>query len=166
MEKHPDQFSKFYKAENISLDIRLINIGYKYFQSHFIGKTCLELGPATGYMTRLLVNDFEKVYAVEGSKELLDQVSDFPNLVKIHSLFENYTPPFLFDTIIMNHVLEHIEHPVQLLQRIKNWLSPNGIFIVGVPNAKSFHRLAAVEMGTATGAIVGTTSGLPAWPRT
>src|SRR6185436_656679 len=36
--------------------------------------------------------------------------------------------------------------PVTLLRRIKGWLADDGVFIVGVPNARSFHRLAAVEM--------------------
>lgn len=147
MTTHPDQFSNFYSSENMGLDIKLLELGYKYYQKYFMGKTCLELGPSTGYMTRLLVNDFEEVYTVEGSKKLLDQVSDFPNLTKVWSLFEDYNPPFLFDTIMLNHVLEHIEKPVELLKRIKNWLAPHGVLIIGVPNAKSFHRLAAVKMG-------------------
>jgi 2-polyprenyl-3-methyl-5-hydroxy-6-metoxy-1,4-benzoquinol methylase len=65
----------------------------------------------------------------------------------VHSLFEEYEPKELYDTIIMNHVLEHIENPIALLKRIYNWLANDGVFIVGVPNAKSYHRLAAVEMG-------------------
>ena len=47
----------------------------------------------------------------------------------------------------MNHVLEHIEFPHLLLNDIYSWLSDDGICIIGVPNAKSFHRLAAVKMG-------------------
>jgi SAM-dependent methyltransferase len=44
-------------------------------------------------------------------------------------------------------VLEHIADPVPLLKQILTWLSPGGKFIVGVPNAKSFHRMVAVKMG-------------------
>ena len=47
----------------------------------------------------------------------------------------------------MAHVLEHINDPVQLLQRAKTWLAEDGIILASVPNAWSFHRLTAVKMG-------------------
>ena len=147
MNNHPDRFSDFYLHNNLGLDIKLIEFQYPLFKQYFTGSTCLELGPATGYMTRLLVHDFKTVHAVDGSQKLLDQIAPVVNLIKTCSLFEQYEPPQRFETIMMNHVLEHIEQPVELLKKIKNWLAPYGVLIVGVPNAKSFHRLAAVEMG-------------------
>ncbi|MCB1064612.1 MAG: class I SAM-dependent methyltransferase [Verrucomicrobiae bacterium] len=147
MKPHPDDFSEFYSRENITLDIRLIEIGYRYFRPHFRVGTCLELGPATGYMTRLLVEDFPHVTAVEGAADLLSQIPHFENLTKVHALFEEFTPRTRFNTIMMNHVLEHIEEPIPLLRRIRDWLADDGVLILGVPNAKSFHRLAAVRMG-------------------
>jgi 2-polyprenyl-3-methyl-5-hydroxy-6-metoxy-1,4-benzoquinol methylase len=50
----------------------------------------------------------------------------------------------------MNHVLEHIEDPVFVLKKLKNYLSENGRLLVGVPNANSLHRLAGVKMGLLT----------------
>jgi 2-polyprenyl-3-methyl-5-hydroxy-6-metoxy-1,4-benzoquinol methylase len=44
-------------------------------------------------------------------------------------------------------VLEHIEDPVMVLSKIYNWLSDEGVLLVSVPNAKSIHRMVAVEMG-------------------
>ena len=147
MNKLPDNFASFYTNEKLGFDLKLVRNGYEQFKPFFIGKSCLELGPATGYMTQLLVNDFEQLTLVEGSLELLNQIPAYSNTTKIHSLFEDFVPACLFDTIIMNHVLEHIAEPVKLLKRIKQWLHPNGKFIIGVPNANSFHRLAAVKMG-------------------
>ena len=34
-----------------------------------------------------------------------------------------------------------------LLRRVSLWLKDDGRLLIGVPNAKSFHRLAAVKMG-------------------
>jgi len=144
---HPDNFSNFYTNENLGFDLKLVKEGYKQFHDFFVGHSCLELGPASGYMTKLLVNDFKEVVSVEGSSELIQKIPKFNNLTVIHSLFENYIPQQKFDTIILNHVLEHIKDPVKLLLKIKSWLTANGRVIVGVPNAKSFHRLAAVKMG-------------------
>ena len=33
-----------------------------------------------------------------------------------------------------------------ILQKIRNWLKPNGIVLCAVPNARSIHRQVAVEM--------------------
>jgi len=145
--KHPDNFSSFYNVKLQGIDLKLSDYGYLQFKPYFKGETCLELGPATGYMTTHLLNDFEELTAVEGSLSLLEQIPVHEKLVKVHALFEEFEPNKKFDTIVMSHVLEHIEHPVALLQRIRSWMHKDTVFILGVPNAKSFHRLAAVKMG-------------------
>jgi SAM-dependent methyltransferase len=144
---NPDNFSKFYSESNLGFDLYLVKKGYEQFSEFFVGDSCLELGPATGYMTQYLVNDFSEVTCVEGSKDLFEKIPIYKNLNKVHSLFENFETNKKFDTIILNHVLEHIEHPIELLKKIKTWKSERGRLIIGVPNAKSFHRLAAVKMG-------------------
>ncbi len=144
---HPQEHSSFYNDKNLGFDLQLVEMGFKKFKPYFKGDTCLELGPATGYMTKLLVPYFKNIICVEGSLDLYNQIPYFSNVTKINSLFEDFYPNEKFDTIIINHVLEHIEKPIELLKRIKHWIAPNGVIILGVPNAKSFHRLAAVKMG-------------------
>ena len=68
-------------------------------------------------------------------------------MVKVHALFENFEPEESFNSIILEHVLEHVEKPVELLKRVKQWLAPTGKLFLGVPNGQSFHRLVAVKMG-------------------
>ena len=41
------------------------------------------------------------------------------------------------DAAVMWHVLEHLEHPVAALGRVRSWLRPGGVLLVGVPNAAS-----------------------------
>jgi 2-polyprenyl-3-methyl-5-hydroxy-6-metoxy-1,4-benzoquinol methylase len=147
MTRHPEQFANFYDPQKLGFDLTVVEKGYQKFKKYFKGTTALELGPATGYMTRLLINDFEHLYIVEGSETLLEQIPAYTNVTKVNALFEDFTPAVKFDTIILNHVLEHIENPVSLLKLIGTWLSDDGVLIVGVPNSKSFHRLAAVKMG-------------------
>jgi len=69
------------------------------------------------------------------------------SLTKVHGLFENFEPEKPFDSIIMEHILEHVDDPVALLERVKTWLTPVGRLFLGVPNGNSVHRLAAVKMG-------------------
>src|SRR5262249_41632044 len=97
--------------------------------------------------TRALIGLFSEVTVVDGSEELLNALPSAPGLTKTASLFEAYQPTGVFDTILVDHVLEHIGCPQQLLARVHQWLAPAGRAIIGVPNAKSLHRLAAVKMG-------------------
>lgn len=138
--------SEWYIKEQLDFDKRLIRGRYETLKNFFIGPTGLELGSADGQMTQFLLHDFDRLTVVDGAKDLLDRISESPNLVKIHSLFEDYLPVEKFDTILMDHILEHVEKPVALLKHVKRWLKPGGRILLGVPNGHSIHRLAAVKM--------------------
>lgn len=45
--------------------------------------------------------------------------------------------PGSFDVIFMNHVLEHIEEPVGLLESLRGLLAPQGRLFIEVPNVRS-----------------------------
>jgi SAM-dependent methyltransferase len=56
-------------------------------------------------------------------------------------LMEKDRLPFsneVFDSIILDNVLEHIEKPLPLLAEIKRVLKKNGILIIGVPGRKGY----------------------------
>ena len=139
--------SNWYTDEQLDFDKRLIRFRYESIKPYFNGESCLELGPADGQMTKFLIDDFKKLTAVEGSSDLLDEIPDYDNLEKVHSLFEDFQPTELFDTIILEHILEHVEDPIALMKITKKWLAPDGKLFLGVPNGNSIHRLAAVKMG-------------------
>ena len=147
LQKRVDDSSSFYNKTILNFDYLLAEYGHKTTKPFFVGETGLEIGPATGYVTRFLVNDFKRLDLVDGSASLLAQVPEYPNVRKFHSLVEEFVPDTKYDTIVMSHILEHIEKPVEALSRIKTWLAPKGVFIIAVPNADSIHRKAAVEMG-------------------
>lgn len=140
-------YTDFYLNKQLNIDKKLIKFRYQSEKKFFKGTSCLEMGPADGIMTEELVNDFRTIHIVDGDKELLDTIKDYSNLTKFHSWFENFEPPQKYDTIIMEHILEHVSDPESILKKVKPWLSDDGVLIAGVPNAKSMHRLAAVKMG-------------------
>lgn len=147
LKKRVNTAASFYKDSILNVDYQLADYNFRSLKPFFRGKLALELGPASGYMTKSLVKEFETLHIVEGSEELLNEIPDYPNVIKQHSLFEEFNTDLKFDTIIMGHVLEHIEDPVMVLSKIYNWLSDDGVLLVSVPNAKSIHRIVAVEMG-------------------
>lgn len=142
-----EQISDWYLREQLDFDKRLIGFRYQSLKPHLQGPEGLELGPAEGEMTQFLLQDFARLTSVEGSGDLLANIPDAPNLLKVHALFEDFAPDRQFNTIVMEHILEHIEEPVPLLQRAKQWLAPGGKILAGVPNGNSIHRLVAVKMG-------------------
>ena len=142
-----EALSDWYLKEQLDFDKRLVRCRYKTLKPHLQGPEGLELGPAEGEMTRLLVNDVEKLTVVNGAGDLLAQIPNNPNLNKVQSLFEEFKPDLKFNTIIMEHILEHVDSAVELLMKVKDWLMLNGKMLIGVPNGNSIHRLVAVKMG-------------------
>jgi trans-aconitate methyltransferase len=142
-----ESLADWYLKEQLDFDKRLIRFRYETLKPKFVGRNGLELGPAEGEMTQFLLNDFDRLTVVEGSADLLAQIPPRPNLVKVNALFEEFHPEERFDSIILEHVLEHVDDPVGLLVRVREWLAPGGRLFLGVPNGNSIHRLVAVKMG-------------------
>jgi len=126
-----------------------IKYSFKVAERHLVGDSILEMGPAEGVMTELLAATGKKLTLVEGSGLFCDALRRrFPQANTVHALFEEFQPNELFDNIILGHVLEHVEDPVDILSRAKRWLKPGmGRIFGAVPNARSLHRQAAVIMG-------------------
>ncbi len=111
----------------------------------------LELGPAEGLMTAHLVKNNCDLTVVDGSEEFCNQLKNkFPGVEVVCDLFENYIPSIKFSNILLGHVLEHVNDPVEILKLTKEWLAPKGIVLAAVPNSRSLHRQASVIMGLQT----------------
>jgi 2-polyprenyl-3-methyl-5-hydroxy-6-metoxy-1,4-benzoquinol methylase len=121
---------------------------FKVFERFISGSSILELGPAEGVMTKNLYKLDKNLTIVEASKEFcLSHEKNYPKAKVVNSLFENFRPEGKFDNIILGHVLEHVENPIDLLKLYKSFLNPHGRVICAVPNARSLHRQAAVLLG-------------------
>lgn len=121
---------------------------HRILKRHLRDGSLLEMGPAEGVMTELLAASIPDVTVVEGSALFCDSLRQrFPTLHVHHALFENFEPTRHFDTIVLGHVLEHVQDPVDILRRAQRWLNPGGRVFAAVPNARSVHRQAAVIMG-------------------
>jgi len=128
---------------------KMVEYSFRVASRFLRGKCVLELGPAEGVMTGLLADTGMELTVVEGSASFCeDLIVRFPGARVVHSLFENFEPDRKFDNIILGHVLEHVEDPIAILKRVKQWLEPyGGCLFAAVPNARSLHRQAAVTMG-------------------
>jgi ribosomal protein S18 acetylase RimI-like enzyme len=127
----------------------------KSFQPHFVEGNCLELGSFKGDFTKRLLPHFSSITCVEASsvalsesKKKLDKCGAGSQIEWVEGLFNDVKLPQKYDNIILTHVLEHIDNPIELLNKINNeWLSNKGKLFIVVPNANAPSRQIAVKMG-------------------
>jgi 2-polyprenyl-3-methyl-5-hydroxy-6-metoxy-1,4-benzoquinol methylase len=130
-------------------DFHLIGYNYREMRPRLRGPAVLEIGCASGVMTRWLAADFPIVHVVDGSSLYLKQVATTvgEHVHFHHSLFEEFQPPRRFHDMVMARALEHLDDPVGLLTAMRDWLEPGGRLHLVVPNAGSLHRRIGVAMG-------------------
>lgn len=130
-------------------DYHLIRYNYREMRPYLRGPAVLELGCASGVMTRLLSADYNLLHVIDGSAQYIEEVAaTVPDSVVFHhSLFEDFQPPRRFNDLVMARALEHLDDPVGLLRHMRAWVEPGGRIHVVVPNAHSLHRLVGVQMG-------------------
>lgn len=111
----------------------------------------LELGSFEGEFTWKLKKELGNIECVEASGKAIDKFkknSSISDITCHHSLFENFKTDNKYDNIFLTHVLEHIDNPIHLLEKIRNeWLSEDGRLFLVCPNANAPSRQIAVRMG-------------------
>jgi 2-polyprenyl-3-methyl-5-hydroxy-6-metoxy-1,4-benzoquinol methylase len=110
----------------------------------------LELGSFEGEFTKRLLTYFTDVTCVEASDQAIEKAK--PKLggsVKfVNALFEEAKLLEKYDTIVLTHVLEHLDDPVGVLRRVnEEWLAHGGRLLLVCPNANAPSRQIAVKMG-------------------
>jgi len=104
----------------------------------FMGESILEIGAGSGRFTKLFHSDkkFKRYTAVEPSEHF------YGILTKACPDVEAYNLPIeklevqlrnSYDTIVLIHVLEHIEHDVDFLKNASRLLIPGGKIIMMIP---------------------------------
>jgi SAM-dependent methyltransferase len=115
----------------------------------FHGHSLLEVGCASGVMSRRFAGPVADLHVLDGSARYIAELrTSLDGRATYHvGLAEEFEPPALFDGVVLASILEHVEDPVGLLRRAKGWLRPDGELFVIVPNANSLHRQVGVAMG-------------------
>lgn len=120
------------------------------FEGSFKEGSLLELGSFKGDFTRRLMPYFDDVTCVEVSDVAIHEARHKVGgrVTFVNAPFEQVTLPKRYDNIVMTHVLEHLDDPVQVLKRVNDeWLAEGGRFFLVCPNANAPSRQIAVKMG-------------------
>lgn len=152
--KNPDEMASLESIALRSLyaagpSSAMVRYSFRVASRYLVGESILEMGPAEGIMTELLVQTGKRLVAVEGSALFCSRLAAaFPQVEVVNALFEDFEPRQTFDNIVLGHVLEHVDSPAAILGRVRQWLTPGiGRVFAAVPNARSLHRQAAVLLG-------------------
>lgn len=120
------------------------------FAPFFQPGNCLELGSYQGSFTKRLLEHFDDLTCVEASDQAIAVMKESlgDRVRSIHGTFETVTLPTRYDNIVLTHVLEHLDDPVGVLERVnREWLTDDGRLLLVCPNANAPSRQIAVKMG-------------------
>ena len=102
------------------------------------GKSVLELGAASGHVTRILASNGNRVTAVEADIACSDSLAAVASEVLIRDLDRLSLSEDLdgrtFDVIVAGDVLEHTKRPELILAQLHGLLAPNGYIVVSLPH--------------------------------
>jgi 2-polyprenyl-3-methyl-5-hydroxy-6-metoxy-1,4-benzoquinol methylase len=98
----------------------------------------LDLGCSAGGFLTGLRNSYWKLYGIEMSEAVAKKAQARSGAeVFVGDILDAPFPSEQFDAITCFHVLEHLYHPRDVLEKVFEWLKPGGIFYVNVPNIDS-----------------------------
>jgi 2-polyprenyl-3-methyl-5-hydroxy-6-metoxy-1,4-benzoquinol methylase len=127
---HGDDVYKKYEKHFVNFYIKRFDIISKFVSK--IGAV-LDIGCSRGTFLEIFKNAGWEAWGIEssGSAKFAKRrgIKVFKKRFEDVSLPEKY-----FDLVILNHTLEHVENPVEVLSKIKRILKNDGLVFVDVPN--------------------------------
>jgi 2-polyprenyl-3-methyl-5-hydroxy-6-metoxy-1,4-benzoquinol methylase len=122
----------------------------KSFEPFFKEGNLLELGSFKGHLTQRLQARFDNITCVEASSDAIEEAKQRVdgNIIFINNMLEHVKLPNRYNNIVLTHVLEHLDNPIEVLKRVNDeWLAPGGRLFLVCPNANAPSRQIAVKMG-------------------
>jgi len=122
----------------------------EFSRSWFVDSSDLELldiGAGLGVFPYIVRKEGWRCTAIDPDKRSVKHLVDTVGVAAICGDFEELAVARQFDIITMNKVLEHVADPITMLRKTHEWLKPNGIVYVEVPDGEiaSLHGLEREE---------------------
>lgn len=113
------------------------------------GTDVLEIGPATGYLTRYMKETLGcRVTAVEMDEAAASLAKKYTERLFVGDVESMNLPHLLegqrFDVVLCADVLEHLKNPAKLLADVRGCLKENGYLLISIPNGA--HGSIALEV--------------------
>ena len=111
--------------------------------SKFVGPTARVMDYGAGYCSFLRAAQ-EKGYAVEGINPVI-HASEWAERVlgiKVHAVFGvDFQPEQKYDLVVSDMTFEHLVHPREDMQQVREMLTDNGFAYIEVPNWQTIKRV-------------------------
>lgn len=98
------------------------------------GKNVLEFGCGNGGFLRRIKNVSASVTGIELMDESRKNIEE--ELIKVYKTIEEIEKNIKYDVVCMFMVIEHLNNPDEILQKIYEILNPDGILVCETPNAE------------------------------
>jgi SAM-dependent methyltransferase len=125
-----------YDFDEIDLDSGSVHADVVHFVEK--GSRVLELGPATGYMSRVFSERGCTVVGIEFDAEMAERAAGFCERMIVGDLdaldLEAELGGDRFDAIVAADVIEHLKDPLGALRRLRRFLKEDGRFVISIPN--------------------------------
>lgn len=108
----------------------------KAIKKYTPGGSVLDVGCSTGILLSLFKKEGWSVTGVEPNKKAYQRARSRLGKDVFEGTLKDFqkTHRSKFDCIIYNHVLEHIEDPIEEIKLAQSLLRKDGILVIGVPN--------------------------------
>ncbi len=107
----------------------------KTINNYTSGGVLLDLGCSSGAFLETLKGQTWRLFGIEMSESAAKLASDRSGAeVFVGDILDAPFAPNSFDVITCFDVLEHVYEPRRVLQKVRQWLKPGGIFYFLVPN--------------------------------
>jgi 2-polyprenyl-3-methyl-5-hydroxy-6-metoxy-1,4-benzoquinol methylase len=141
-----DEHVRAYEGHNLyDFDNHIQLNWYPHRIIDLVGKaeSLLELGVGHGITTDIFSKKFSRHVVLDASVAVIENFREkFPGCGAqvIETYFETFESDEKFAVIVLGFVLEHVDHPVEIMRHYKKFLSPGGKMFVTVPNAEVLNR--------------------------
>jgi len=135
--------------ENIEFENYQLEVVIERCLPYVVGPSVLSLGYARDKWPEKLSEKGFQVHIVEGAEKHFEEGKakfSEPNIKIFKSMFQDFEPNMLYDTVVAGSVIE-FHDPLEFLSNCKRLLKPKGRLIVTTPNALSIHRRIGAAMG-------------------
>ena len=122
---------------NEALYRRFANIVVNIIARHKGGGRLLDIGCSVGFILEEASKVGFESEGIELNQKAVDITVSKKLNVKKCNIEEAGYGNNIFDAVVLNHILEHILKPGELIQKVKNVIKQKGVLIVGVPNHNS-----------------------------
>ena len=146
MGKSLDKHVAAYQGDNIyDFDNEILLTWYPQRVLHHAGssQSILELGLGHGFTTDIFSRHFNRHVVLEGSPAVIENFRgkhvNCPAEI-VEGYFEDFSTEERFEVIVMGFILEHVDDPLIILRRFREFLAPEGRIFLAVPNALVMNR--------------------------